>query len=135
MKNLGKVALMERCRALREFSGRDTHTEEEIAATFDRVVPLKYLQTYEIDVHTTLTPYNSEHSLGGCVWRVQGGGQDVIRQARDTPGRGVAREHPWSGRPDSKLFVRGKGEGEERDARLVREVGHAVKSKALCLFP
>lgn len=58
-------------------------TLEDVEASFDKVIPLKYSQTVTLDPNSQdsasgvssegtiqITPYNAGHSLGGTIWKI-----------------------------------------------------------------
>ncbi|OAG31432.1 cleavage and polyadenylation specificity factor subunit 2 [Nematocida displodere] len=77
IKILGRIEVMERLRTLKEFQGREIATAR-VDEAFDRIIPLKYMQTYELAEDVIIGPFNSGSSLGGAIWKIQSNGQEWV---------------------------------------------------------
>lgn len=71
IKILGRIEALERNRIMSEFEDTEIYSEKDIDEAFDRMVPLKYLQSYDLDGDVSVVPMNSGNSVGGCIWKIQ----------------------------------------------------------------
>ncbi|KAI5173227.1 cleavage and polyadenylation specificity factor subunit 2 [Nematocida sp. LUAm3] len=77
IKILGRIELMERVEVLKSFHGRED-LEDISYGAFDQIIPLKYMQTYDLGEGVTVGPLNSGGSAGGALWKIQKNDQHWI---------------------------------------------------------
>ena len=88
---LGQLALYDLFAARHSEGEFDAFTLDDVDAAFSNVTTLKYLQTLTLR-GVALCAYPAGHSLGGCVWRLVVGAEEVVyashwnnRQERHLP--------------------------------------------------
>ncbi|KAI5192064.1 cleavage and polyadenylation specificity factor subunit 2 [Nematocida sp. AWRm77] len=142
IKLLGRIEVLERIQILKEFHETDTYGDEAEKA-FDRIIPLKYLQVYELSEHISIGPLNSGSSLGGAVWKIQRGDQEWVvcdkvnhRKEAHLDGMDIFNIMSPAGMViNSSAVKRARHTRKTRDTMLVSTVAATVRQGGKVLIP
>ena len=51
---------------------------DDVHAAFSRVVELKFSQSVKLPGGATIAPHAAGHTIGGCVWRIAFGAEEIV---------------------------------------------------------
>ncbi|KAI5135191.1 cleavage and polyadenylation specificity factor subunit 2 [Nematocida ausubeli] len=77
IKILGRIEILERLKVLEKFHGNSSLDMKQ-DKIFDRIIPLKYTQTVELEDGIVVGPLNSGSSVGGAIWKIRKNEQEWI---------------------------------------------------------
>lgn len=142
IKILGRIEVLERVQVLREF-----HRQDQLGAgaeaAFDRIIPLKYLQRYDLSEQISVGPLNSGSSLGGAIWKIQKGDQewlicDRVNHRKEAHLDGIDLLNlgqPAGMAINASAVKRPKHTRKSRDALLIKTVTGTLKRKGKVFIP
>jgi cleavage and polyadenylation specificity factor subunit 2 len=142
IKILGRIEVLERNKSLKEFEGKDVYTEKEIDEAFDRIVPLKYMQSCDLGGDVSVVPLVSGNSVGGCLWKIVWKNEehfimDKINHRREMHLDGIELSSLKGANVfvNSRIVRTGKTTRKERDSRLVSLVSEVIASRGVVFIP
>ena len=125
---MGQLALYDLYAARNDEGDFDAFTLDDVDFAFANVTTLKYLQTLTLRGNVAICAYPAGHSLGGCVWRLVAGAEEVVyashwnnRQERHLPPATLGQ----LARPSILIAYAGSAQRAAPPSRPARE-------KALC---